>query len=143
MRKRQKGFTLIELLIVIAVLGALTAVVIPAVAAFLGTANRATAQTESANVRTSAMAYLADNGVYPNDSGDLMGGSDDYINTEPDAVYIFGDIDGTPNNNTPGDYPNEVNGVNPTNMGTIADAIGDGSSAGFVWNSLEQEWEKP
>ena len=70
-RYGQKGFTLIELLIVIAVLGALAAVVVPAVGAFLSTASLTAANTESANVKTSAMSFLADTGVFPATSADL------------------------------------------------------------------------
>lgn len=68
-RKFEKGFTLIELLIVVAVLGALAAVVVPAVGSFLVSAKVTAANTEAANVKTAAMSYLADNGKIPHTDG--------------------------------------------------------------------------
>ena len=55
----KKGFTLLELLVVIAVLGALVAVAIPAIAPFIGSGKTEAAQTELDNVRVAATAALA------------------------------------------------------------------------------------
>jgi general secretion pathway protein G len=82
----EKGFTLIELLIVIAVLGALAAVVVPAVSSFLNTANVAAANTEVQNVKTAESSYLADVGNYPATS-DLLTTS--YLSGAPKAKYTF------------------------------------------------------
>lgn len=78
----EKGFTLIELLIVIAVLSALAAVVVPAVGTFLTSSKVAAANTEVANVRTAAMSYLADIGRFPENSDNLTGGIS-YISDPP------------------------------------------------------------
>lgn len=86
LRKGQKGFTLVELLIVIAVLGALAAVVVPAVGNFMESANIAAANVEVQNVKTAAMSYLVDKGKIPTDSDQLSPG---YISSPPKAKYTF------------------------------------------------------
>ncbi len=86
------GFTLIELLIVIAVLGALAAVVAPNVGRFMGSANTAAANSEVANVKTGTTAYLADYNTFPSTSENLTiagGGATDYLSAAPKAKYTF------------------------------------------------------
>jgi type IV pilus assembly protein PilA len=58
-QRGQKGFTLIELLVVIAILGVLAAVVIPNLASFMGRGKVEAANTESHNVQTAVVAYMA------------------------------------------------------------------------------------
>ena len=87
-RRGEKGFTLIELLIVIAILGILAAVVVPNLAGFIGAGNAAAANQEVANVETSAMAYYAETGDWPDDSSDLSLAG--YLSDTPQyAVYEF------------------------------------------------------
>jgi type IV pilus assembly protein PilA len=87
-RHGEKGFTLIELLIVIAILGILAAVVVPNLAGFIGAGNAAAANQEVANIETSAMAYYAEHGDWPTDSGTLV--TDGYISATPQYyVYSF------------------------------------------------------
>lgn len=124
LRYGQKGFTLIELLIVIAVLGALAAVVVPQVGKFLGTANLTAGNTEAANVKTGAMSYLADKGGFPDDSDDLIPG---YISNDPSGLYTFDD-----------------NGQ--VESALACDAVGndspdDGITKGRTWNKTKQSWE--
>ena len=120
----EKGFTLIELLIVVAILGILAVVVVPNLAAFLGTGNLAAANTEVANVKTATLAYYADNGgSWPGTSAALTisgGGSVDYLNAPPDATYTFDVDDGLITNGT----------------------SGSGFTSALTFNVTGQEWRK-
>jgi type IV pilus assembly protein PilA len=71
LHRGEKGFTLIELLIVIAILGIIAAIVVPNVAGFLVSGTLNAAQTEAENVKTAAVGYLAEEGVWPTDSDSL------------------------------------------------------------------------
>ncbi len=71
MHKGQKGLTLIELLIVVAILGIIAAVVIPNLGSFMITGRLSAANTEVENVKTSSLAYYAENEAWPSSSGDI------------------------------------------------------------------------
>ena len=60
-QKRGEGFTLIELLIVVAILGALAAIVIPSVGRFIGRGETEAAETEFANIQSAVIAMMVDN----------------------------------------------------------------------------------
>jgi type IV pilus assembly protein PilA len=55
------GFTLIELLIVVAILGALAAIVIPNVGRFIGRGEKEAAATEYANIQSAVISMMVDN----------------------------------------------------------------------------------
>ena len=57
----QKGFTLVELLIVVAILGALAAIVIPNVGRFIGQGEAEAKGTEFANIQSAVIAMMVDN----------------------------------------------------------------------------------
>ena len=115
----EKGFTLIELLIVIAVLGALAAVVVPNVGSFLGSANKAAANTEVQNVKTAAMSHLAEHSCFPSTSANLTGAGHDYLSGAPDGTYTFN-----------------------TTTGQISSATaGSGITNGLTFNATTQQWE--
>ena len=60
-KRRQKGFTLIELLIVVAILGALAAIVIPNVGRFIGRGEAEAALSEENNIQSAVVAMMVDN----------------------------------------------------------------------------------
>lgn len=62
-KRGQKGFTLIELLIVVAILGVLSAVVIPNVGRFLGRGETEARKAEYHNVASAVMAMMTDNNI--------------------------------------------------------------------------------
>jgi len=61
----QKGFTLIELMIVVAIIGILAAVAIPAYSDYTARAQVSEALSLTAGTKTGIVEYLADNGSLP------------------------------------------------------------------------------
>ncbi len=104
-RNGEKGFTLIELLIVIAVLGALAAVVAPNVSGFMASADVAAANTEVANVKTALTAYLADTGAYPSTSSSL---NSTYLSGTPKSTYTFNTSSGNISGATQGTWATTI-----------------------------------
>jgi prepilin-type N-terminal cleavage/methylation domain-containing protein len=84
----EKGFTLIELLIVVAILGIIAAVVIPNISGFMVTGELSAANSEAEQVKTAALGYFGEYGVWPDDSSVL---SPNYISGEMKATYIIDD----------------------------------------------------
>jgi len=82
-KRGEKGFTLIELLIVVAILGVLAAVVIPNVGRFIGRGETEAAETEFANIQSSVVAMMTDNGLetLPNP-----------VTTATDNMSVFPDL---------------------------------------------------
>lgn len=65
-RKREAGFTLIELMLVVIIIGALTAMVMPRLAGRTEQAKVSAAQADvSANIATALKLYELDNGRFP------------------------------------------------------------------------------
>jgi general secretion pathway protein G len=67
MRMRKKGFTLIELMLVVIIIGALVAMVVPRFAGRGEQAKAAAAKADiQANIATALKLYELDNGSFPN-----------------------------------------------------------------------------
>jgi type IV pilus assembly protein PilA len=85
LHRGEKGFTLIELLIVVAILGIIAAVVIPNLGAFMITGKLSAANTEVENVKSAALAYYAENSVWPADSAAIS----DFLAGNITGSYTF------------------------------------------------------
>ena len=68
-----KGFTLIELMIVVAIIGILAAVAIPAYQDYIARAQVSEAVTLTSSGKTPLAEYFADKGVWPTNADQVMG----------------------------------------------------------------------
>jgi type IV pilus assembly protein PilA len=73
MKKLQKGFTLIELMIVVAIIGILAAVAIPAYQDYIARSQVSEAVSLTAGGKTPLAEYYNDKGIWPGGASDVMG----------------------------------------------------------------------
>jgi len=78
-KKNKKGFTLVELIVVIAILGILTAIIIPRIGAFREGANIAHDRSVLRTVQGAVNMYHAQNGEFPTITPATLTGNAAYL----------------------------------------------------------------
>ena len=88
--RAQQGFTLIELMIVVAIIGILAAIALPAYQDYVGRSQASEALTATSGVRADMGIYLAEQGALPDDGDDAT--LDDSINALAGRYFAGGGV---------------------------------------------------
>ncbi len=125
MKKVQKGFTLIELMIVVAIIGILAAIAIPAYQDYTIRAQVSEAMSLTSGVRTAVSEFRQTTGVWPDDNLDAgVAASNEIVGNYVDDVAV-----GAANGVITATFGNAANPVIATQTLTLT---GDDSVAGSV-----------
>ena len=82
--KRERGFTLIEMIVVVAVLGILVAIVVPALLTAVNRSRQRRSMAEMHNIAKANGTYSVDNGSYVN----ALAGLQDLLAVSERKVFI-------------------------------------------------------
>ena len=128
MKTMQKGFTLIELMIVVAIIGILAAIAIPAYTDYTARAKVTEAVGALASAKTSVSEFFTSQGVMPS-SADAAG-----INTAPAGDYVSA-VGYTRVDDTHATVDATLANINTAANGTKfqLNAVGD-TAAGVTWS---------
>ena len=88
MKQVQKGFTLIELMIVVAIIGILAAIAIPAYQDYTIRAQASEGLAMASATKAAVAEYYADKGTWPSDDGAAGGTSDLGWTNPPSGKYV-------------------------------------------------------
>ncbi|MBB5020250.1 type IV pilus assembly protein PilA [Chitinivorax tropicus] len=127
MKRVQQGFTLIELMIVVAIIGILAAVAIPAYTDYTARAKVTEAVGALASAKTSVSEFYTSQGVMPKDAAEAG------INTAPAGKYVKG-ITYTQTSGTVATLEVELQAINTAANGKKFALTGTGDTdKGITW----------
>jgi type IV pilus assembly protein PilA len=93
MKKEQQGFTLIELMIVVAIIGILAAIAVPAYQRYTLRAQVAEGLNLTAPLKTAVSEFHDTNGAFPTDNTDAsLAAPDSYIGKYVNSVSVNGAV---------------------------------------------------
>jgi type IV pilus assembly protein PilA len=133
MKKLQKGFTLIELMIVVAIIGILAAVAIPAYQDYIARSQVSEAVSLMGSAKTPLAEYFADKGNWPTALSDVLGNSTGKYTDSISGVNT-GTVSGTASSYTV-QATMRTNGVNAAITGGTVQL--QTTDAGKNWNCTQ------